>query len=179
MPPPLLTGYSAREAATLLGVAPERVRWFLRVGMLRPQRGARGEYRLSFQDLVLLRAAQGLLDAGVPVRRVRRALAQLPAQLPRGRSLSAVRITADGGKVVVRAGERSWNPETGQGVLDFDVATLAQAAAPLAPRLVRDARARDDGGELGGDDWFQLGCELETTSPDEAMRCYRRALELE
>ena len=176
MPPTLLTGYSATEVASLLGVTADRVRYFVRAGLLRPQRGPRQEYRFTFQDLVLLRAAVGLLDSGVPLRRVRRALVHLPEQLPRGRSLSAVRITADAGKIVVRAEDRSWNPESGQGILDFEVATLAQAAAPLAPRLVRDATNRE--GKLDADDWFQVGCEVEAVSPAEAAICYRRALAL-
>jgi tetratricopeptide (TPR) repeat protein len=163
--------------ATVLGVPTDRVRYFVRAGLLAPRRGPRRELRFSFQDLVLLRAAQGLLASGVSTRRVRRALAQLPAQLPRGRSLSAVRITAEGGKVVVHEGSRSWNPESGQGVLDFEVALLAEAAAPLAPRLVREAAGPD--GALSADDWFHVGCELETTSPAEASGVYRRALALD
>jgi tetratricopeptide (TPR) repeat protein len=172
-----LSGYTAREAAALLDVPPQRIHHFVRAGLLTPRRGRRGEYRLSFQDLVVLRAAKGLLDAGVSVRRVRRALAHLPSQLPRGRSLSAVRITAEGGEVVVRAGSRSWNPESGQALLDFEVAELAEAAAPLAPRLVRDATA--PAGAAATDDWLGLACELEVTSPDEAMGVYRRVLALD
>jgi DNA-binding transcriptional MerR regulator len=176
-------GYSAREVATLLGVETARVGYFVRAGLIDPRRGARGEYRFSFQDLVLLRAAHGLLAAGVALRRVRRALALLPAQLPRGRSLSGVRITAEGGEIVVREGGKRWNPESGQRLLDFEVATLAEAAAPLAPRLVRQAVVREASGgpedALSADDWFHLGCELEATSPGEAAGVYRRALVLD
>lgn len=171
------SGYTAREAANLLGVGLARIHSFVRSGLVAPRRGRRGEYRLSFQDLVVLRAAKGLLDAGVSLRRVQRALAHLPAQLPRGRSLSAVRITARGGGVVVQAGERSWNPESGQALLDFEVAELAQAAAPLAPRLVRDAG--EPQGPASADDWFRLACELEPTAPTEAIGVYRRVLALE
>ena len=171
-----LSGYTAREAAALLAVPPQRIHYFVRIGLLAPPRGERGEYRLSFQDLVVLRAAKGLLDAGVSARRVRRALAYLPSQLPRGRSLSAVRITAEGGEVVVRAGSRSWNPESGQALLDFEVAELAEAAAPLAPRLVRDAATPS--GPASAEDWFRLACELEPTSPEEAIGVYRRVLQI-
>jgi len=175
-------GYSVAEVATLLGVTAARVRYFVRAGLLDPRRGARGEYRFTFQDLVLLRAAQGLLTAGVKLPRVRRALAKLPAQLPRGRSLSGVRITAEGGEIVVREGGKQWNPESGQRLLDFEVATLAAAAAPLAPRLVRQAIVREASAPdaaLSADDWFHLGCELEATSLAEAAGVYRRALVLD
>ena len=168
-------GYSAREAATLLGVSPARIHYFVRAGLVAPRRGARREYRLTFQDLVLLRAAKGLLDGGVPVRRVRRALEHLPEQLPRGRSLSGVRIIAEGGQVVVREGSRRWHPESGQALLDFEVAELAAAAAPLAPRLASAANEAD----AGTDEVFRLACELEVTSPEEATRLYRRVLAAE
>jgi tetratricopeptide (TPR) repeat protein len=167
----------------VLDVPTARVRYLVRAGLLSPWRGSRGEYRFTFQELVLLRAAQGLLDSGVSLRRVQRALALLPAQLPRGRSLSGLRITAEGSEVVVREGGRRWNPESGQRLLDFDVATLAEAAAPLAPRLVRQAVVREAAGgpddALSADDWFHLGCELEATSPGEAAGVYRRALVLD
>ena len=182
MSPARSLGYSVAEVATLLGVTPARVRYFVRAGLLDPRRGTRREYRFTFQDLVLLRAAQGLLTAGVKLPRVRRALAKLPAQLPRGRSLSGVRITAEGGEIVVREGGKQWNPESGQRLLDFEVAILAAAAAPLAPRLVRQAIVREASGPdaaLSADDWFHLGCELEATSLAEAAGVYRRALVLD
>jgi hypothetical protein len=72
------------------------VRAFARDGYLTPGRGPRGELRFSFQDLVILRTAKGLVAARIPTRRIRRALKRLRAELPRGRSLAELRITPKG-----------------------------------------------------------------------------------
>ena len=67
-------GYSTKDVANLLGLSVEQVRSYVRAGFLSPRQGPRGEYSFSFQDLVLLRTAKGLLAARVPRRRVRIAL---------------------------------------------------------------------------------------------------------
>ena len=88
-----------------------------------------------------------------------------------------LRITAEGHRVVARDGAVAWNPESGQLVLDFDVATLAQRAAPLARRQAAAARRVEQ--DLDAEEWFELGLELEVSDPDEARDAYRRALELD
>jgi tetratricopeptide (TPR) repeat protein len=175
--PTLFSGYSTRDVATMLGLSPEQIRSYVRSGFLSPPRGPRGELRFSFQDLVLLRTAKGLVSAHIPSRRVRQALVRLRHQLPTGRPLTAVRILADGKQVIARDGREIWNPESGQALLDFEVSDLARDAAPFARRAAEAARDREE--ELDAEDWFELGCELETTAPEESMDAYRRALALQ
>jgi tetratricopeptide (TPR) repeat protein len=170
-----MKAYSTSEAALLLGLSPRQVRAFAREGILAPERTPRG-YRFSFQDLVLLRAAAALRNARVPARRIRRALRALKAQLPRGRSLSEVRITAEGDRVVVRDGGAPWSPDSGQYQLDFQVSELAGRVAPLAGRAARHARLSAG---LTAADWVSLGEDMEAYAPGEAKEAYRCALELQ
>jgi tetratricopeptide (TPR) repeat protein len=172
-----MTGYTTEEVARLLGLSSAQIRSYTRAGFLSPARGARGDLRFSFQDLVLLKAAKGLMAARIPAAQVRGSLRRLKQQLPRGRALSELRITAEGHRVVARDGAVAWNPESGQLVLDFDVATLAQRAAPLARRQAAAARRVEE--DLDAEAWFELGVELEVSDPDEARDAYRRALELD
>jgi tetratricopeptide (TPR) repeat protein len=172
-----LKGYAAKDVAKLLGLSPTQVRAFARSGFLRPVRGPRGEFRFSFPDLVLLRAAKGLAEARIPLRRITRALRKLRQQLPAGRPLSAVRITAEGDRIVVHDGATAWNPESGQLVLDFTVSELASRAAPLARRAAQAARDAEE--DLGADEWYDLGFDLEAVDVAEARDAYRRALELD
>jgi len=172
-----MKGYATADVARLLGLSIPQVRSFARGGFLEPDRGPRGELRFSFPDLVLLRAAKGLAAARVPARRIRHALRTLRRQLPAGRPLSAVRITAEGERVMVRDGATSWNPESGQIQLDFAVADLATRAAPLARQAARAARAAAD--PLTADEWYDLGFDLEAVDLEEARDAYRRALELD
>jgi tetratricopeptide (TPR) repeat protein len=167
--------YSAKDVARMLGLSVGQVRSYARGGFLEPARGPRGEYRFSFQDLVLLRTAKGLIAARIPPRRVKSALRRLKRQLPRGRPLSGVQIVADGDRVLVREGGTTWNPESGQALLDFEVAELVERVAPHARREAE--RVQASGQELDADEWFSLGLDLEAAAPDHARDAYRRALE--
>ncbi|HEY5610043.1 MAG TPA: tetratricopeptide repeat protein, partial [Thermoanaerobaculia bacterium] len=172
-----MKGYSVRDVGTMLGLSPGQVRSYVATGFLSPERGPRGEYRFTFQDLVLLRTAKGLVAARIPPRKVRQALEQLKEQLPTGRPLTAVRIAAQGDRVVVQDGGTVWNPESGQVLFDFAVSELATKVAPHAERVAEQARREEH--QLEAEDWYELGCEMEITSPREARDAYRRAVELD
>src|SRR2546426_5976315 len=68
-----MTGYTTKEVARLLGLSPAQIRSYTRAAFLSPARaaGGRGELRFSFQDLVLLRAAKGLMAARIQIGRAR------------------------------------------------------------------------------------------------------------
>ncbi len=171
-------GLSSREAAQILDLSPGQVRAYVRAGFIDPARGPRGGYCFSFQDLVLLRTAKALAER-IPARRVRRALRQLKSQLPSGRPLSGVRISIEGDDVVVRDGSVTWEPVSGQGVLDFDVDELATKVAPLERRSADDARVSAGAQRLTAEDWYQLGSDLEPLDAGDARDAYRRALALD
>jgi tetratricopeptide (TPR) repeat protein len=170
-------GYSATDLAKLLGVSPAHVRTLVAEGFVTPRTGPRGAPRFSFQDLVVARTAQGLLQSKLPSRRVHEALRKLREQLPTGRSLAQMRIVADGGRIIVRDGQQAWEPTSGQTVLDFEVAALARRAAPIALRGAAEARRHEQ--ELDAEDWFELALDLEATAASEAEDAYRRALALD
>ena len=142
------------------------------VFLIEVERGPRNAYRFSFQDLVLLRAARGLIQARVPHLRVLRALRRLKAQLPPDRNLSELRILVDGDDVIVSDGSAAWNPASGQLHLDFQVAELSESIAPL------HASVRPAAPAVTADDWFERGVELELVSAEDAVTAYENALEL-
>jgi len=148
----------------MLGLSASQIRAYAARGVLKPERGARGELLFGFEDLVILRTA-GELATHVPERRVRRVLRRLREQLPDETSLTGMRLTADGEQVVVREGESVWNAESGQKLFDFEV-----AAAVANPARLPDASA---------DDWFELALDLEMTSIEEARAAYERALAID
>src|SRR5215207_10363615 len=150
--------YSVREVSAMLGLSPAQIRAFAEKGFLDPERGPRGEMRFGFHDLVLLRTAGELSAAQIPQQKVLRVLERLREQLPSGRSLTAVRITADGERVVVRDGDTVWNPESGQSLFDFSVADLAAQAAPFVHRAAQVAREQN---ATSAAQWFDLACDLE------------------
>ncbi|HEX3551781.1 MAG TPA: tetratricopeptide repeat protein [Thermoanaerobaculia bacterium] len=175
------SGYSTKDVAALLGLSAGQVRSYVRAGFLAPQQGPRGEYYFSFQDVVLLRTAKGLLAARVPQRRIRLALQNLREQLPEGRALTGVRISAQGHHVVVRDGRDLWNPESGQALFDFELAELAREASTLPLRSAAPAASAISAKTPEtAEAWFERGSDLEyDDAPEEAMAAYRRALELD
>lgn len=170
-----MKGYTTREVAEVLGLSTSRILAWTRRGLISPSRGPNG-YVFSFQDIVLLRTARELLDADVPSKRVSKALAALRDQLPAGRPLSAVTISALGDRVLVRDDDTVWEPDTGQLSMDFAVSEVADAALPVAQRALHE-EGRDEG--MSADDWYDAGVDLEAVSLDDAITAYRHALALD
>src|SRR4051812_15441705 len=109
-----MSGYTAQDVARMLGLTPSRLRAYLRSGVLSPDKGERGELRFSFQDLLLLRTAEGLVRDRVPARRVVSALRKLRDTLPEAQPLTGVPLGAEGSRVIMREGAKRWNVESGQ-----------------------------------------------------------------
>jgi DNA-binding transcriptional MerR regulator len=84
--------YAPLPTARLAGCSAAQLEYWARHGVVTP--GPDGTY--SFRDLVALRMIHSLLDAGVPLRRVRRAVQML---LEQGDDLSGLRLVADGDRI--------------------------------------------------------------------------------
>ena len=171
-----MNGYSTSEVAKLLGLSPPQIRGYVRAGFVSPERGEHGELWFSFQDLVFLRTARGLMAARVPPRRIRTALRKLKGQLPEGQPITSARLGVESNRVVVDDGAQRWQPESGQILFDFGGAEAVNEVAPIVRHA--DPEAPKKTHEFSADDWFEWGCELEPGSPGEAIAAYRRALEL-
>jgi tetratricopeptide (TPR) repeat protein len=168
-----MKGFSTREVAEVLGLPTSTILAWTRSGLLTPERGPKGAYLFSFQDIVLLRAAKELLDSDVPARRVRAALEALRGQLPVGRPLSAVHISAVGDRVLVRDDDTVWEPDSGQLTIDFAVADIADAAQPFVRRAMAEPVEAPD---MSADDWYDAALDLEAVAPESAVAAYREAL---
>jgi len=165
---------STAEVSRIVGLSEARVRQLVRAGLCgSAPRGRR--YAFGFQDLVVLRAAAGLLAHGVPLSRVRRALVALVAELPDDRPLSGLRIHADGRHVAVRDASGTWQPETGQALLDFEVDEVAE----LLEAARRDRKPDDSERVAIARSEFETALELEDEDPGAAAEAYGRSLELD
>ena len=157
-----MSSYSYRDVERLLGLSRPVVQGFVEAGFVAPERGERNELRFSFQDLILLKTAQGLATVKVPPRRIKAALTRLRSELPESVPLSAVRISAIGTRVVVQQGATQWQADSGQYLLDLENRPAEPAPLPV-----------DDSAEH----WFVRAGELEATDPDASERAYRGAIE--
>jgi tetratricopeptide (TPR) repeat protein len=172
-----MTGYTTRDISRLLGLSPSQIRSFVRSGLIEPVRRAGGRYIFSFEELVFLKAARDLLSSRIGPRRIQKALTRLRERMPEVGRASGLRLSAEGRRVVVGDGKTRWLPESGQILLEFEVADLARKVAPLARKAFREAKTGPR--QLSAEEWYGWGCELEAVSPAEAREAYERALELD
>jgi tetratricopeptide (TPR) repeat protein len=172
--------FSLREAARILEVPEARLRALARAGFLAPQRGPVGPLSFGFRDLILLRTTKGLLESGVPMRRIRRIWASLREQLAAGLPLTSIAIHTDGEEVVASDGGSRWQPDSGQFLLNFEASEIAERAAVGGVGFEEAAasQAAYDPGPTA-EQWYEAGCALEATSPEQAREAYERALEID
>jgi len=172
-PEPAADIFSAAEVARLTGLSLTRLRRLDREGVVSPSSESSGRRSYTFRDLVVLRMVQELLARKIKLREVVDAVQALRGKLPKAvRSLTELRIASDGRRVVVRSGEGSYEPLTGQCLLDFEVKQLRDdVVRVLRPRREVDRRRLA----------FQLyktGCDLDEdpSTLEEAADLYQRAL---
>ncbi|RZT42070.1 tetratricopeptide repeat protein [Cupriavidus agavae] len=171
-----MQSYSMREVQALLGISRTVVTALIAAGVIAPRRGARHEYRFSFQDVVLLRTAQSLRDAGIPARQVTRSLRRLQG-LGEGRPPTGLRVTAVGGDVTVQDRHGRWHVDSGQFVLDLDaLSDSARAAVLELRRPERDTRDAAGNPNDNPAAWFERAVALERTDPARAEDAYLRAV---
>jgi tetratricopeptide (TPR) repeat protein len=191
--------FSLSETARILEVPAARLRALARAGFLAPQRGPIGPLSFGFQDLLLLRTTRGLVEAGVPMRRIRSMWASLRQQLA-AEPLTSITVHADGDEIVATDGASSWRPDSGQVLLNFETSELVERAAdmpasgrrrnatradlaPVASLVADPAAAAGDAPpaerRLSAEEWYEIGCELETSEPVRAREAYERALALD
>ena len=162
-------GYSLSEVSKLLGLSRSIVTGLIDAGFVSPARGRRKGYRFTFHDLVMLRAARGLTEAGLSSTRILRSLRRLKSQLPDEIPHAGLRIEAVGDAVVVGEGDQQWQPEDGQYVLGFTVASTPKHRVSFIETSAPAA-------SLSGDEWFHKATSLEEVDPDAACAAYRQAI---
>lgn len=174
--------FTLSSIQSMLGLSRAVVTGLVAAGFVTPSRGPRREYRFNFQDVVLLRTAYSLQAARVPASRIVRALKKLKSSLPDELPLTGLRITAVGSDVAVREGERQWDAETGQLLMDFEVKPTRGQVQVLAEPLPLAAPAADPSQPVDpmvdARAAFELGLSLEATAPVEAEQAYREAMRL-
>jgi tetratricopeptide (TPR) repeat protein len=112
--------YGVRDVEKLLSLPRSTIRALIAAGFVSPARGPRNAWMFSFQDLIVLRTAQALVDANVPQRRITKSVRELRRHLPDAMPLSGLSISAVGDRVVVNEGGSRWQTDSGQYLLEFE-----------------------------------------------------------
>jgi tetratricopeptide (TPR) repeat protein len=136
----------------------------------------RGRRAYTFPDIIALRAARDLLEKRVRLRDVARAIDNIRGALPKvTRPLAELRIVSDGKRVVLKNPAYSYEPLTGQMLLDFDVKALRDDVVRVLRPVVGKERART------AYDLYVRASQLDEDPATiaEAEALYQRALELD
>ncbi|HEY6825128.1 MAG TPA: tetratricopeptide repeat protein, partial [Steroidobacteraceae bacterium] len=166
--------YSMRDVQRVLRLSPDTTRNLIKAGFVKPTRGARREYRFSFQDLIVLRTARALIDAKVPTRRIRRSLESLRRELPESVPLSGLSISAIGEQVVVRDGDIQRQVDSGQYLLGLEV-SIENGVLRVVEH--REAAPAPPAASAPNADWFTRALTLESTDPEAALTAWGHAVD--
>jgi tetratricopeptide (TPR) repeat protein len=169
-----MRSYSMRDVQRLLRLSPDTIRPLIKAGFVRPARGARREYRFSFQDLIVLRTARALIDAKIPAQRIRRSLESLRSELPESMPLSGLSISAVGEHVVVREGDTHRQVDSGQYLLGLDV-SMENGVLRVVERHEEPPAAQ--AAPAPQRDWFAQALRLESSDPEAALAAWREAVD--
>ncbi|MBI4270176.1 MAG: tetratricopeptide repeat protein [Candidatus Rokubacteria bacterium] len=165
--------YGLRELTRILTLTPKRA------GQLRRLELLHGDSGYTFRELLALRAASALLDAGASVRQIKQALSALRRQDPGlEQPLAEVRLVLEGDRLLAQSDRVRFDPRTGQLVLALDSGGLERAATEtLATGLVRPLAPPSEQAET----WFERASEWDGDPAqwEDAIEAYRRVVAID
>ncbi len=165
--------YGLRELTRILSLTPRRAAQLRRLGLLR------GDGGYTFRDLLGLRAASALLDAGAGVRQIREALEAVRRQDPDVESpLTEIRFFVEGGRLLAQSDRVRFDPRSGQTILALDAGDLSKAAdATLVTGMVRPIQPPAQQAEA----WFDRASEWDSDPAtwEDAIDAYRRVIAMD
>ena len=96
-------GYRAPQVCTLVGITYRQLDYWARTDLLRPSlqsaQGSGSQRLYSFTDVVQLKVVKRLLDAGMSLKKIREAVANLREELESDRPLMDVTLLSDGSSI--------------------------------------------------------------------------------
>jgi tetratricopeptide (TPR) repeat protein len=165
--------YGIRELSRIVSLTPRRAAQLRRLDLIRKDGG------YTFRDLLAIRAAGALLDAGASVRQIRTALEAVRRKDPDLKApLAEVRFVVEGNRLLAESDRVRFDPRTGQTVLALGSGDLDEAArATLTTGLVRPLKPPVEQAEA----WFDRASELDADPArwEEAIAAYRRVVAID
>jgi DNA-binding transcriptional MerR regulator len=173
-----MPSYSVQDVERVLHLSRSTIRGLVDAGFVNPERGARREYRFSFQDMIVMRTARALIEAKVPRKRIRHSLEDLREHLPQTIPLSGLSICAVGDRVVVRDGKHRWQADNGQYLLGLDV-VQENGILQMVERRQSVSEPKSTPEAKSAEQWFEEALRLEDADVRAARKAYEQAVELD
>ena len=196
--------YSVRDVSRILAVQESRLRYWTQTGFVGPTVRKGGRFYYTFCDLVAVKAAKDLTEAGMPLQKVRKSVEALKKALPGDtHPASRLRVCSDGETIVALADDVAFQPIGGQVVMAFTVPSFGEHVAevlalprvapppevvvaapaapddPAAPASVEDSPTEANGGTTAYRHFVEA-CAAEDRGDSElAEHLFRQAIDLE
>jgi len=134
----LESAFTSQQAMSISGLSRRQLSYWRNTGLVVPgQRTRGGHWRYSFLDLLALKTARKLIEAGVSVQRIRKCIDSLLTFLPTCRApLHELSLVATGDIILVLHGNSTFEALTGQewilpvAELEREISHLQQAGQP-------------------------------------------------
>ena len=166
--------YSIREASQILAIPENKLRYWARIGLIRPSVRTARRKLYNFQDLVCIRTARALVDKGYAPFRIKGCLRNLQSFFPGGQHrLHALKIFGDGRKLIVDIDGTLVDSSTGQQIFQFNI----EGAMRDLRQKIRDIAGRGEDAQF----WFEKGASLDG-DPErypQAIHAYETSIRLD
>jgi tetratricopeptide (TPR) repeat protein len=162
--------YTTPTLCDVLGVAPGRIRAWVKAGLIRPADTARGVWHFDFRQVSAAKTICDLARSGVSVARLRRSVEQLRAWLPEADAAVHQLSLLEDGQVLVRLEDGELAEADGQLRIDFEqpAEAPAQAGHPVMRLHAGPATAAQ---------WYEQAVGQEAAGyVADAVESYRQAL---
>ena len=172
-----VSAFTLGDVARICKIPPARLRYWERTALLEAAPRADVSNRYGFRDLVTVRSLVGLLDRGVPLRRIRSSVESVRRRMPDvERPLGSLRVSDGFQRVVVRHDGVLLEPD-GQVLFDFAPSDAVVCGVASLPRDVEIAEV--DSTRDRAVVWFERGCKLdsERSTLGDAIDAYLSAIE--
>jgi Tfp pilus assembly protein PilF len=189
--------YSIRDVSRILAVQEARLRYWMQTGFVGPTVRKGGRFYYTFCDLLAVKTAKDLADAGLPLQKVRKNIEVLRKALPGDtHPASRLRVCCDGETIVAIADDVAFQPISGQVVMAFTVPSFGEhvtevlamrrvspeagrPGADAAPALVEDNPTEANCGTTAYR-YFVEACAAEDRGDSQlAEHLFRQAIDLE
>ena len=184
--------YSIRDVSRILAVQESRLRYWTQTGFVGPTVRKGGRFYYTFCDLLAVKTAKDLTEAGMSVQKVRKNVEALRKALPGDTSpASRLRVCCDGETIVALVDDVAFQPVGGQLMMAFNIPSFGEHVAQVlamprvvpgedgAPQPVEDNPTEANGGTTAYR-YFVEACAAEDRGESQtAEHLFRQALDLE
>jgi tetratricopeptide (TPR) repeat protein len=168
----MLNHFSTKDVSNILGIKAGRLRYWNRIGLVKPSIHQKGRHSYNFHDLICLKAAQGLISQGLQATKMKRSVESLRKKFPELEDhWAGKRLYVFGSRAVISHQDNLMETQSGQLLFKFNLDKLAKDLH----NQVKDFRLNKT-----AEDWFSEGLVYDSSEEtcDLALQAYREAVKL-